>query len=588
MSSVRHSSAEPAPDRPEKRPRLDDPEPAMHISIEPSAPVPVDSDAVDIDSGPADYARNPSPDSRLPARPAHGQAPENLSKRARAKAKRRKNRHLLPEPYTGEWIVAHEVDKLLGEDIIDQAVAESSEWDSRSRTRILVCLTSLSRVSHLLVCLPFVNTRLWTQVQFSFSDSLSIAPAPHKPWVIVTPHALPGEKIRVRVYRHSRMVSYADLLEVIEPNPEWRDMSRVRCKYFGKCSGCQYQMLSYEKQLELKREVVIRAFETFSAHKPEVGHSNPPDWLKIGFNVVGTRKVMDIEECSLATETINAAYKPIREQVIDNIYQYKKGVSLCLRDSLERTPLPSGSPIPSRSPSPRLALRCPARRKAHLHHGPQRHGARARRRQLFEFNASAFFQNNNSILVPLTSYVNSSIFDRIAPVPSSSSAPASPPRRVPTHLLTLLRQRPLRDHARAALLQGRGIELAPESIEAATQNAALNRLRPAQCTFLKGDAADIFRTVADFRASAPRSSSTPRARDRRAFIEQMLAFGCETVVYVSCNVHTQARDIGMILRKSGQKGVGPDKRKYVLESLRGFDLFPQTAHVESVAVLRLV
>lgn len=130
MSSVRHSSAEPAPDRPEKRPRLDDPEPAMHISIEPSAPVPVDSDAVDIDSGPADYARNPSPDSRLPARPAHGQAPENLSKRARAKAKRRKNRHLLPEPYTGEWIVAHEVDKLLGEDIIDQAVAESSEWDS--------------------------------------------------------------------------------------------------------------------------------------------------------------------------------------------------------------------------------------------------------------------------------------------------------------------------------------------------------------------------------------------------------------------------------------------------------------------------
>lgn len=38
------------------------------------------------------------------------------------------------------------------------------------------------------------------------------------------------------------MVSYADLLEVIEPNPEWRDMSRVRCKYFGKCSGCQYQV----------------------------------------------------------------------------------------------------------------------------------------------------------------------------------------------------------------------------------------------------------------------------------------------------------------------------------------------------------
>ena len=54
-------------------------------------------------------------------------------------------------------------------------------------------------------------------------------------------------------------------------------------------------------------------------------------------------------------------------------------------------------------------------------------------------------------------------------------------------------------------------------------------------------------------------------------------------------MHTQARDVGQIDSWSAEeeaqgKGVG----KYVLESLRGFVLFPQTAHVESVAVLRLV
>lgn len=210
--------------------------------------------------------------------------------------------------------------------------------------------------------------------------------------------------------------------------------------------------------------------------------------------------------------------------------------------------------------------------------------------KLFEFTASAFFQNNNSILVPLTSYVNSSIFDRLAPVPSSSSAPASPSRRVPTHLIDAYCGSGLFAITLAQrFYRVAGIELAPESIEAATQNAALNRLRPAQCTFLKGDAADIFRTVADFpRERTALVIDPPRKGTDEHFIEQMLAFGCETVVYVSCNVHTQARDIGMILRKSEQKGVGPDKRKYVLESLRGFDLFPQTAHVESVAVLRLV
>ena len=60
-------------------------------------------------------------------------------------------------------------------------------------------------------------------------------------------------------------------------------------------------------------------------------------------------------------------------------------------------------------------------------------------------------------------------------------------------------------------------------------------------------------------------------------------------------MHTQARDIGMILRKSREKAQKIKKTQesgkgkvYILESVRGFDLFPQTAHVESVAVLRLV
>lgn len=73
-------------------------------------------------------------------------------------------------------------------------------------------------------------------------ESLSIATAGDRKWVIVAPLSLPGERIRVRVYRHSRLYSHADLLEVIEPNSEWRDMSLVQCKYFGTCAGCQYQV----------------------------------------------------------------------------------------------------------------------------------------------------------------------------------------------------------------------------------------------------------------------------------------------------------------------------------------------------------
>ena len=73
-------------------------------------------------------------------------------------------------------------------------------------------------------------------------ESLSVATIHDRKWVIVTPLSLPGERIRARVYRHSRLHSHADLLEVLEPNPEWRDMSRVQCQYFGECAGCQYQV----------------------------------------------------------------------------------------------------------------------------------------------------------------------------------------------------------------------------------------------------------------------------------------------------------------------------------------------------------
>ena len=112
-------------------------------------------------------------------------------------------------------------------------------------------------------------------------ESLSVAVVGGRKWVVVTPLSLPGERIRARVYRHARLHSHADLLDVLEANTDWRDMSRVQCRYFGKCAGCQYQvcvspsvaanrrlirlkMLSYEKQLELKRNTVVEAYRNYS------------------------------------------------------------------------------------------------------------------------------------------------------------------------------------------------------------------------------------------------------------------------------------------------------------------------------------
>lgn len=198
---------------------------------------------------------------------------------------------------------------------------------------------------------------------------------------------------------------------------------------------------------------------------------------------------------------------------------------------------------------------------------------------LFEFPANSFFQNNNSVLVPLTEYVKGAIF-------------GDGKGKQPTHLvdtycgsgLFALTLAPSFDRvvgieiSEVSHLLGRKDETAyaitQESIRYATHNIALNSFPPSKLSFLPGTSSKIFEKVQDF----PPSSTVvvidpPRKGCDEEFIEQLLGFGAATVVYVSCNVHTQARDVGRILR--GEKG-------YSLESVRGFDLFPQTAHVESV------
>ena len=93
----------------------------------------------------------------------------------------------------------------------------------------------------------------------------------------------------------------------------------------------------------------------------------------------------------------------------------------------------------------------------------------------------------------------------------------------------------------------------------------------------------------------------------------MCLFGPKRVVYVSCNVHTQARDVGILVQgfdrgvggEPGEDGhkakagaeqetdkVGEQSKKgpyrYEIERLGGFDFFPQTGHVEGVCILNRV
>ncbi|KAF6758935.1 tRNA methyltransferase [Ephemerocybe angulata] len=502
---------------------------------------------------------------------------KRLTKRQKKKAEK------FAEPCSSEDVLWKDLVSVLGQDEIDKAI--EGETDMKS---------------------PFeIHQEIEVEVKIlgSNGDGIAVPVDSKQPWAVVVPLTLPGERVRTRIYRQARLHSVGDLLEVITPNTTLRDSSRIQCKYFGSCGGCQYQMLSYGTQLEFKREVVVKAFRNYcnilSEQMPTIQPTAPsplqygyrtkltphfeapsrkiqkgprpptdvqPEWLQIGFNRIGTRKVLDIEECPIASPVINAQIGPTREHVIKTSHTYTKGVSLLFRDSLDTAVDANPDSVDRLSDA------------FNKHICITNHKETCREQVgdfIFEYNAGSFFQNNNSVLPPLTNYVRDAIFPPSATEPSPL-----------THLVDTYCGAGLFAIVLSPFFQKvAGIELSQDSIRFATHNAKLNSISEEKISFRSGDAAEIFAVVREF----PKDQTAvlidpPRKGCDEVFIKQLLEFGPKTVVYVSCNVHTQARDIAQIMERGKEEGV----TKYRLESVKGFDLFPQTAHVESVAVLRRV
>ena len=116
-----------------------------------------------------------------------------------------------------------------------------------------------------------------------------------------------------------------------------------------------------------------------------------------------------------------------------------------------------------------------------------------------------------------------------------------------------------------------GIEIVEEAVEAAKQNAELNRL--ANCEFLAGDvlkAIDLVRETPDIIVlDPPRDGINPKA------LRKIIDFGVKKIVYISCKPTSLARDLEM-LQECG----------YGVERCVCVDMFPGTVHVETVVLIQ--
>lgn len=120
-----------------------------------------------------------------------------------------------------------------------------------------------------------------------------------------------------------------------------------------------------------------------------------------------------------------------------------------------------------------------------------------------------------------------------------------------------------------------GIELVDQAVEDAKENAKLNDVKNA--SFNLGDVSDLLNEEFIKKNGTPSVLVTdpPRAGMHPDVVKTILEAEVPKIVYISCNPGTQARDINLL------------SEKYTVEKIRPVDMFPQTTHIENVALLKL-
>jgi tRNA (uracil-5-)-methyltransferase len=429
----------------------------------------------------------------------------------------------------------------------------------------------------------------------------------------VVPFTAPGDTVKAKVIKHfvHEHYSLADFVSVLEPSP-LRDDTRINCKYFSTCSGCQFQMLDYETQLKHKKTIVEKAYKNFSQLPPELvpiiqdtigsplqygyrtkltphfdgppgnrSKTNRKNGIKhffqevpnIGFMQKGQRRTLDIEDCPIGTDAVRMGMKRERSRVAKELDKYQRGATILLRESTLR--VPNDDDRASKSLPETIKTTTPAYTEFKSCITDNNATSTEYVNDfVFTNTAGAFFQNNNSILPVFAQYIRDHI---LPPSPSSEKAPIK-------HLIDAYSGSGLFTITLSSLFaSSTGIDISGASIISARENAALNKLPPSQCTFIAADAPELFKSVTYPSDETVVVIDPPRKGCDESFLTQLLKFGPRRVVYVSCNVHTQARDVGVLVRGMREGGA-----RYKVESLRGFDFFPQTGHVEGVAVLNRV
>ncbi len=434
--------------------------------------------------------------------------------------------------------------------------------------------------------------------------------------VVFIPYGAPGDIVNVKLDRKKHSYAEGHILSLIKKSP---DRVEPVCQHYGICGGCRWQHLSYGQQLEWKHRQVTDALTRIAKVKlPVIRPTLPSDniycyrnkmeytfsnrkWLTfeqlnsgaefpqrdaVGFHIPGAfDKVLDIDTCHLQDDLGNRIRNFVRQFAIDNnltFYDLRNNTGL-LRTMMIRT-LTTGETMlvmsfgEDNKDSIKLVLDAVraefgqltslmyvVNQKANdtigdldiLLHSGREYIEEEMEGLRFRIGPKSFYQTNSHQAYRLYSVARDMagltgdqlVYDLYTGTGTIANFIAKNARKVI------------------------GIEYVEDAIKDARINSRANGIDNTE--FFAGDMKDIL--TDEFVAAHGRPDimivDPPRAGMHENVVNVILNAEPETLVYVSCNPATQARDLALL-----------DSR-YQVADVQPVDMFPHTHHVENVVKL---
>ncbi|HEX6997092.1 MAG TPA: 23S rRNA (uracil(1939)-C(5))-methyltransferase RlmD [Gammaproteobacteria bacterium] len=401
---------------------------------------------------------------------------------------------------------------------------------------------------------------------------------------LFVPLALPAERVLLAPRKRRRRYQEADLIRVVQPAPA---RSTPPCEYFGRCGGCALQHMAYDAQVAFKQSVVAQALERIGGVRPErwlptgtgpelgyrrrarlgVKYVAAKERVLVGFRERAAPFVTDMARCLVLVPPMGDLIGELAEliggsSVRDRVPQIEVAVGDDARALVFRA-------LAEPSAADLERWRAFARRHdvdVYLQRGgpgtvaPLDPPARPLRYRLPRFDLTLEFAPTD--FVQINAHVNAEMVATAVDL-----ARVAPAERV-LDLFCGLGNFSLPLAQRAATLLG--VEGEAGLVARAAANAARNGIGNAR--FLTADLNETH--LPFYRERWDVVLLDPPRTGAEAAVAALGDAGARAVVYVSCHPATLARDAQTLVHRHG----------YRLTAVRAFDMFPQTHHVEAVAL----